>query len=275
MNKVLVSVLIPTWNRADLLPRTVQSVLNQTEQDFEIIIIDDASDDMTSDVVRGLQKKDSRISYERLSENSGGAATPKNKGIKKATGEFIAVLDADDIWHPEKLERQLKLFTKTPSLSAVGCAYNNIRDGGNEVQHIPEVDHNKAILIKDYMGPGSCIMYKKSLFETVGLFDPRFKNYQDWDMRIRIALADKFFGFINEPLLDYIVDEKSISNRSRSYTNRYLRMMYKKHWREIYKNKPVFIKHILYLSVRHLLTFLKLSNVWMYLRNSVFKNKTF
>ena len=99
----MISVIIPTYNRAKLLPRAVESVLNQTYQDIELIIVDDGSTDDTMEWVRGI--KDDRVRYAQL--NHQGACAARNHGISIARGEYIAFQDSDDIWFMDKLEKQL------------------------------------------------------------------------------------------------------------------------------------------------------------------------
>lgn len=116
-----VSVVIPTHNRSSLLRRAIQSVLDQTYQDFEIIVVDDASTDDTEAVVKGFA--DERIRYVRHSENRGEAAS-RNTGIRLAKGEYIAGHDDDDVWLPPKLEKQVKAFEKaSPKVGVVSPDY--------------------------------------------------------------------------------------------------------------------------------------------------------
>ncbi len=104
-----VSVIIPTYNRANLVSRAIKSVLNQTYQDFEIIVVDDCSEDNTEEIVKSFN--DSRIRYIKHKKNKGGSAA-RNTGIKRARGKYIAFLDDDDEWLPSKLEKQIMLFEK-------------------------------------------------------------------------------------------------------------------------------------------------------------------
>ena len=101
----MVSVIIPTYNRAARLPMSVESVLNQTYRDLEIIIVDDGSTDLTEDVVRAMS--DSRIRYIKHPRNLGGCKA-RNTGVSNAKGEYIAFQDSDDVWHADKLEVELK-----------------------------------------------------------------------------------------------------------------------------------------------------------------------
>ena len=107
---ILVSVIIPTYNRAKLLKRAIESVLNQTFQDFELIVVDDGSTDDTKEIVKSFNNQKIIYIYQ---ENFGGAALPKNVGIKMAQGKYIAILDSDDEWLPEKLQKQVTLFERS------------------------------------------------------------------------------------------------------------------------------------------------------------------
>jgi len=117
--KPTVSVIIPAYNRAHLIGRAIKSVLNQAYQDFELIIIDDCSTDNTDEVVREFQKKDNRIIYLKHDQNKGGSAA-RNTGIKVSKSEYIAFLDSDDEWLPEKLEIQMEAILKQ-NVSMVTC----------------------------------------------------------------------------------------------------------------------------------------------------------
>jgi len=118
----IVSVIIPTYIRAHVLAKAIQSLLNQTYQDFEIIVVDDGSIDNTEEVVKSFN--DPRIRYIRHKENCGGSAA-RNTGIRAAYGECIAFQDSDDEWLPEKLEKQMQVFENAPA--EVGVVYTGFR----------------------------------------------------------------------------------------------------------------------------------------------------
>jgi len=209
-----ISVIIPTYNRANLLPRAIKSVLSQTFKDFELIIVDDGSNDNTKRIVEEFQKRDSRVKY-IWQKNSGGAASPKNNGIKNTQGNYIAILDSDDEWLPEKLQKQLELFENSSNQKKgfVSCHALVINEkSGKKFEYKTPRYKNvlKNILTQDYMGSGSGMLYKKSVFDNVGLFDENLKTGQDWEMRIR--LAQKYdFDFVPEPLFKYYWYEENIT----------------------------------------------------------------
>jgi len=211
-NSPTVSVIIPTYNRAHLIGRAIQSVLNQTYQDFEIIVVDDGSTDNTKEIVKSLDDK--RIRYIRHKENKGGGAA-RNTGIKAAIGEYIAFLDSDDEWLPEKLECQMKVFKNAGS--EVGVVYTGfiyIDELGEYTngQHIPEKRGwiYEDILVENCVGTASTVLVKRKCFEKAGLFDENLPSCQDWEMWIRLAREHQF-DFIEDPLVKYHIHKSRIS----------------------------------------------------------------
>lgn len=125
--KPTVSVILPTYNRAHLVGRAIQSVLDQMYQDFEIIVVDDGSGDNTEEIINGFT--DTRIRYVKHQKNKGGSAA-RNTGIKLAKGKYIAFQDSDDEWLPDKLEKQMKAFKKaSDEVGVVYTGFHRIKDG--------------------------------------------------------------------------------------------------------------------------------------------------
>ncbi len=211
-----VSVIIPTYNRADLLPRAVESVLNQTFTDFELIIVDDGSTDNTKEVAGGFLQRDSRTKYLRQN-NSGSPARPTNAGIRKAGGKYVGFLDDDDEWLPGKLKSQAALFSRFGNLGLVGCALEIIPESGDVIRvGYSEQPKNylRDLLKQNFLYGTGNVLADKSVFSRVGLFDEALKNSQDWDMWIRIAEAGYDFAFVPEVQFKYYARKKSISNIS-------------------------------------------------------------
>jgi len=201
--EIKISVVITTHNRATLLTNAINSVLNQTFKDFEMLIIDDASKDNTEEVVKTFT--DGRIRYIKiLPEDSKEGNYARNFGIKEAKGEFIAFLDDDDEWLPEKLEKQIEVFEKNEKIGLVYTGYIYIYD--NKWQRIiayPKRGNlSKDILIRNYLGPLSSLMVKKKKLEEAGLFDVEMPAMQDYDMHIRLCQICEV-DFVREPLLKY------------------------------------------------------------------------
>lgn len=182
-----VSVIIPTYNRAHLLSRALTSALNQTFQDFEIIIVDDASTDDTDKLVASFH--DCRIVYIQNRRNQGVSAA-RNSAIQQAQGDYIAFLDSDDEWLPDKLEKQLKLFTGTsPKVGLIAAGAVDIRNQTPYAYYIPKFrgDNSKRILVENCVGLNGTAMIRKECFDKAGLFDENLNSSEDWDLWIRIA----------------------------------------------------------------------------------------
>lgn len=202
----LVSAIIPTHNRAAMLTRAILSVQLQTYPHLEIIVVDDASQDNTSEVIKEFD--DPRIRYIRHKKNKGGSAS-RNTGIRAATGEFIAFLDDDDEWVPEKTEEQLKLLH---SYDVVTCTSDSI--GGDLPKHSLRKTLELIDLQQGPWGGTGVLMAKTSVLKEM-MFDESLPRGQDWDLFIRIALKHKI-GYINKPLLRYDCgDHPRITNSAR------------------------------------------------------------
>ena len=208
-----VSVIIITYNRAELLRSAITSVLNQTFQDFELIVVDDASQDNTAAVVQAFN--DERIRYIRHETNKKEAGA-RNTGVQNAGGEYIAFLDDDDEWLPEKLQRQVDLLDKCAAI--VGCVYTGYpkidKVTGKIVdQIVPSKRGNifEDMFIQNWVGTPSTVLIRKTCFEKVGLFDESIAFSLDYDMWIRIS-KEYQFEYIRDPLVNYYVHENKLSN---------------------------------------------------------------
>lgn len=226
-----VSVILPTYNRASYLYSAIKSVLNQTFKDFEIIIVDDASTDNTKQIIDKFD--DRRIYYIRHKENKGGSAA-RNTGIKRSKGEFIAFLDDDDLWMPNKLEKQLNFINNNHEISVVYTGAWVINKHGKITDIItPSLRGNifPKLLKKNYIGSCSTVLIKKECINRVGLFDENLSASQDFDLWIRLA-KHYYFDYINEPLFFYRVHEKRITTNPQKRL-RAKKLLYTKHSEEL------------------------------------------
>ena len=210
-----VSVIIPTYNRANLIGKAIKSVLKQTYQDFEIIVINDGSTDNTEDVIRGFPDK--RVEYIKKYKKNKGISVARNIGIKVAMGKYIALLDSDDEWLPEKLDKQINVLqSESPK---VGVVYSNalyIDESGKNINR--KLDNSKKaegniyedLLGKYCVGYPSSFLIKKECLNRVGLFDDLLSGQEDWDMWIRIAKYYRF-SLIKIPLVKYRLHSNQIS----------------------------------------------------------------
>ena len=216
-NMPTVSIIIPTYNRASLLSRAINSVLSQTFSDFEIIVVDDYSKDNTKAIIEGLN--DPRVRY-IYHERNRGAAAARNTGIRLSKGEYIAFLDSDDEWLPEKLDKQISKFRA--SHHKVGVVYSGLSIiSGEKVinEYIPSKRGNiyRDQLFEDHViGGGSTIMVRKECLTEIGGFDENLPARQDYDLSLRLS---KFyeFEFIAESLVKVHWDS---SNRVTNSQNR-------------------------------------------------------
>ena len=201
---VKISVVIPTHNRADLLPRAIHSVQNQTIGDIEIIVVSDGSTDNTEGIVNDIQAKDGRVRFEQYHPGRGGNYA-RNEGIRLSKGEYVAFLDDDDEWMPAKLEKQLFLFNQNARMvlayTGVNVIYVNEK---TNYSFLPkdQGDLSKKILQGNCIGSTSTAMVKKSVFEKSGVFDNNLGALQDFDLWIRICQHGEV-GVVSEELINY------------------------------------------------------------------------
>lgn len=244
-----VSVIIPTCNRPELVKKAIRSVLNQTYQDFEIIVVDDGIKKRAEEAVKSFT--DQRIRYIKHNQNRGGAAA-RNTGIRAAQGEFIAFLDDDDQWLPEKLEIQMEEFINTPA--EVGFCFTAVtqkRDEGDSSSQVPSgvVDYYEQAL-RTFKGIlTSSLIIKKQAFDKVGLFDENFPSHQEAELMIRLSREYKGLG-INKPLVVMIVFSKHQSV-GKNLDNRIAgrEQILEKHFAKFRKRPQILAKHYFQLAL--------------------------
>lgn len=221
-NSIKVSIVIPAYNAAKYICQSLDSVLSQTYRDFEIIVVDDGSIDNTKEV---LKPYFGQIRY--IYKPNGGPASARNTGINNAKGEYIAFLDADDLWLPEKLELQIELLEKDHEIGLVHsdsipfdengviCNGNRKRDGNSLSGYV-----FPALFMQNFVQTLT-VVAKAHCFKTEGLFDESKQLFavEDYDMWLRISRNYKF-GYINKPLAKHRIHQNQISkNIDRSYLN--------------------------------------------------------
>jgi glycosyltransferase involved in cell wall biosynthesis len=205
-----ISVVIPVYNGAKTIQETIQSVLQQTFTDFEIIAIDDGSQDETVEVVKSIG--DPRVQI--FSYPNGGLAESRNRGIARARGEFIAFLDADDLWTPDKLEAQLKALEANPKV-AVAYSWTDYIDEHSQFLYSGRHgtfngDVYAQLLIDNFLENGSNPLIRKQALTEVGGFDSSINTAADWDMWLRLA-KHFYFVAVAQPQILYRVSTRSMS----------------------------------------------------------------
>lgn len=186
-----ISVVIPTYNRRDLVIRAIESVIAQSFKDWELIVVDDCSTDDSFQYLKEKYNTENRISITQPPKN-GGQGAARNFGILKCTAPFIAFLDSDDFWHPRKLEEQLMLFESNDiSLGMVYCG-GILSDEKNVTGEIHPtlkgwIEKSLFLNLKGLGSSNSGIMIRKEVIEKVGNYDTTFKSQMDLDFFVRIA----------------------------------------------------------------------------------------
>lgn len=233
-DKGKVSIIIPTYNRANTLNRSVKSVLNQTYENIEIIIVDDCSNDNTEQMVKNW--KIDKVKYYKLEKNL-GACVARNKGIELATGDYIAFQDSDDEWLPEKLQKQIEKLEMTNTLVTF-CALNFINIDKSNITKIPSKDVSsitnmaEELLYENFISTQT-ILGKKEVFKDI-IFDEKLPRFQDWDIAIRLAKKYKI-SYIDEPLVNLYLQKDSITKSNKKGYDALL-ILYKKYKEDIEKN---------------------------------------
>jgi glycosyltransferase involved in cell wall biosynthesis len=210
-----VSVVIPTYNRADNVERAAKSALEQTERSVEVLVIDDGS---TDDTPERFAEPPERMRYFR--KPNGGASSARNVGLRHAQGDWIALLDSDDEWEPEKLQLQLAVLKDEYVAGASRHVHVNA-DGSreNKPEVLPGWDkHLFRDLYENLSLKTSSLVFKRHLLEKTGLFNERFPISNDWDFFLRLAkvVSNSGFKICEQPLLVVHRSKDSISKTARA-----------------------------------------------------------
>lgn len=236
----LISCIIPTHNRAGKLTTAVESVLSQTYPNLELLIVDDQSKDNTKEVVELMAHKDKRIKY--LLNPVKGANNARNFGITNANGQYIAFLDDDDSWVDTKLEKQLNVFQGLGNeYGVVYCTFARQSTKGNVKRTHPSrfsIIKNGNILnrlLKRNFISTCALFVKAEVFQKSGMFSPKYKSFQDWELLTRIA-CDYHFYYLKETLVNVFESNDSITldKRGRVIT----KIMHLKQFMHLYKERP-------------------------------------
>jgi glycosyltransferase involved in cell wall biosynthesis len=190
----LVSVIIPAYNAEKYIARTLESVVSQTYKNTEVLVINDGSTDRTVGIVESFVRNDSRIRI--LHQPNLGATAARNCGLRSSKGEYIAFIDADDVWHNEKIRAQVECFQRSgPSVGLVYSWSVIIDEGDNPLSGIAHEYRGNVLaelIYSNFVGNGSSPLIRRSCFEEVGDFKVHLRAGQDWDMYARIAERYEF-----------------------------------------------------------------------------------
>jgi glycosyltransferase involved in cell wall biosynthesis len=205
----LISIIIPTYQSAQFLPQSIESILNQTFKDFEVIVVDDGSTDSTSEVLNNYIPQ-----IRVISQKNQGPSIARNTGIRASSGVFLAFLDADDFWISDKLEKQIRLLEENYELGLIFTnaliLYNQISKGTIFDLVTPKSGWVEKDLFQINFMPMSTILVRRSCLERVGLFDENLPPCEDYDLWLRISHLYPV-AFISEPLAYYRISCSQIS----------------------------------------------------------------
>jgi glycosyltransferase involved in cell wall biosynthesis len=203
----LVDVVIPAYNAARYIEETLSSASIQGDILSKIIVVNDGSTDHTQELVSQFAAKHPHISIQIIQQDNSGLSAARNAGIQASTAPYIAFLDADDLWLPDKLSKQLSVFNQAQNdkLGLVYCAYGTISADSARLPSVVVIspslrgDASRKLLQGNFIsGSGSAVLIKRTVFDAIGLFDEKLRAGEDWDMWLRIS--KKF-------LIDYCPEE--------------------------------------------------------------------
>lgn len=250
MTEELVSIITPTYNCAKFIARTIDSVLAQTYKNWEMIIVDDCSQDNTKEIVEEYMKNEPRIQYHLLDENS-GAAVARTTAMKLANGYYMAFLDSDDIWMSDKLERQI-MWMKKNNYAFSCTAYEQIDEDDNSlkrvIKSVKRTNYNRLLL--DCPVGNSSVVYD---VEKMGKFEvPNIRKRNDDALWLQMLKKEKYIWGMPDILMQYRVRQNSVSSNKLS--------LIKYHW-QLYRE----IEHLsITRSVYHI-------TVWCFIKIFKFK----
>ncbi|MEO6219166.1 MAG: glycosyltransferase [Ginsengibacter sp.] len=224
-----ISIIIPAYNAAATIVETLESVLAQTNSNWEAIVIDDGSVDETIAVVDGYCAKEKRIT--RLSQLNQGVSAARNTGIDHANFEWLLFLDADDWISPYYVERTINLIDSDPGLDAVHCGWVRIAPDGTQLKerYAPEFSDLFPVLATTCPFAVHACSIRKTIANKAGRFDPAVKNCQDWDFWQRVARTGAKFGAVREVLALYRMQANSLSSDRNQFYADAMRMLIQGH----------------------------------------------
>lgn len=234
-NHPSVSIILPTFNRADRLKKAIESALTQTYEDFELIAIDDGSCDDTQAILLEYAKKDARVCIIRNEKNI-GLVRSLNKGIQYAKGIYIARLDDDDFWlDKEKLHKQAAFFEKNPDYALTGGGQIRVDERGKEIGRFVFPETNETIrhhMLFNNPFAHTSVLFRKKSWEQAGGYDESLDFSEDWDLWMKLACLGKCYNF-KEYFVCYLEGSQNRSNKHMvldALLNVKLRIRYRRHF---------------------------------------------
>lgn len=215
MSNKLVSIIIPAYNVEKYIRQSIFSVLQQTYKEIEIIIVDDGSTDSTGSIIAEYSAKDTRITI--LTQKNRGLAAARNTGLRHAKGEYLCILDSDDIMLPEKIAKQLEFLEQHPEFDITYSDLYHFIDGTSDVYHhtMGALGDNQyqTLLLGNVINPNA-VFFRRSVFEKCGGFDETLRSAEDWEYWLNVAYHKIKFGYQPIPLTLYRMRNNSLSANS-------------------------------------------------------------
>jgi len=214
-----ITVIMSVYNAEEYLEKAIESILIQSFNDFEFIIIDDKSQDDSTNIISRFAKKDPRIMYIKNQKNR-GLTYSLNKALKLARGDYIARMDADDISHPKRLEKQYTYLQKNRNISLLGTSAYNIDENGEIIaeRNVPlnyEKIRNNITLVNPIIHPS--VMFRKKDILSIGGYDEKFKKVQDYELWFRMLANGLKVENLEDRLLYYRVNDQYFERKSLNY----------------------------------------------------------
>ena len=246
----LISVIIPVYNGEKTIKETILSVLNQTFENWELIIINDGSTDSTIEIIAQIQNTKIRV----FNCENAGLAKSRNRGIDHSQGEYISFLDADDLWTPDKLEAQFQALQENPE-AMVAYSWTDYIDQSSQFLHSGRhitINGNiyQHLLVNNFLENGSNPLIRKQALNQVGKFDTSLKAGEDWDMWLRLAVHYQFVA-VPLPQILYRVSADSMSSQIKNQEIECLKVIEK-----AFKSAPESQQNLKCLSLSNLYKYL-------------------
>ena len=220
-----VTVVIPCYNDFLYVEQAVQSVLDQSYRNIEIIVVDDGSDSKTKEVLKNLSDKIDEI----ITQNNSGVVKARNVGIQKAKGEYILTLDSDDYFEPSFLQKAVKILENDENIGMVTC-WLNIRDEDGNKLRVDKPTGGNAFSAMFFNNAPASLLFRKKCWQMVNGYDENLKKgYEDWEYNIAVGKLGWKVHVISEPLFNYTKRIKSRSKEARNYYNEIRYYTFQKH----------------------------------------------
>ncbi len=205
------SIVMPCYNSGTYIRQAINSVRGQTYQDWELLVVDDGSTDNSADIIKGMEQTDGRIKYLKTNAPSGSPIVPRNIGVKNALGRYIAFLDSDDAWLPNKLERQMKMFEQYEDMAICFSNYEKMTEQGernNRIIKAPSISTYKQLLLSNVIG---CLT---AVYDTEKVGKVFFQNHSHEDYILWLDILKRGYVARNTNTVEalYRVRENSVSS---------------------------------------------------------------